>query len=296
MASDPTGLQREPLVLAGFEKTVPPGTLDVLLAESGGAQAAFDRWCETLLSSVGTRHFPVYRMADGEFEFAVGPRPALLPGGVPHPWEAAKIWYRGLTGRKAPTAWGESYGVEERRALLERYRRNVAEIAQRGALGLHLVRSPGRFGEQYYAPLLEWLAEAGVRPEAGNYVNFYFIYALLSGPARLRLLGGRRVVVYTSFVGDKAARLVAGLKADGAASVTLIGISPTQALLEKLAPPGPGFCADLALVGAGIGSANILSQLAYIQGPCLDAGICLDCWASPELRGTRHFLRTNPDP
>ena len=46
---------------------------------------------------------------------------------------------------------------------------------------------------------------------------------------------------------------------------------------------------DLVLVGAGVGSVNILAQLATLNTACLDVGFALTTLENPDLRWNRPF-------
>jgi hypothetical protein len=46
----------------------------------------------------------------------------------------------------------------------------------------------------------------------------------------------------------------------------------------------------LVLIGAGVGSANIINQLTSLNAICIDAGHALDCFSKPELRKERICL------
>ena len=46
---------------------------------------------------------------------------------------------------------------------------------------------------------------------------------------------------------------------------------------------------DIELVGAGVGSVNILGQLAPLNTACLDVGFALSTMGNPELRWNRPF-------
>jgi len=52
---------------------------------------------------------------------------------------------------------------------------------------------------------------------------------------------------------------------------------------------------DVALVGAGVGAANILDQLKPLQTLCIDAGYVLDCYAEPSRKGSRVFTLSDED-
>jgi hypothetical protein len=91
----------------------------------------------------------------------------------------------------------------ERLTLAPVLSRQYADIAIEGILGLHLIYAKNPFREQYFPAVRKWLAEHAVRLTLDNYVPFYFVYALLRGPAFPSLIAGRRVLVVHSATGDK---------------------------------------------------------------------------------------------
>ena len=53
--------------------------------------------------------------------------------------------------------------------------------------------------------------------------------------------------------------------------------------------------ADLVLIGAGVGAANILSQVQPLQTLCIDAGYVLECYQNPAFKGKRVFTKPDED-
>jgi hypothetical protein len=77
---------------------------------------------------------------------------------------------------------------------------------------------------------------------------------------------------------------------EGVDKVYYYEISPTKSMLEKIDMSKLPEKADIVLVGAGIGSANIINQLKGLNALCIDAGLALDCYAVPSLRKERICL------
>ncbi|HEX6037527.1 hypothetical protein [Longimicrobium sp.] len=240
------------------------------------------------------RYLPVYRMADGEFSFALGPPEEFLPWRRLGPRRALKRVLATVTGRRGRHASGspnyrvnETYSRDERQSLLRRYAADLAFIARHGYLALGLDDSP--FFAPFHPFIENWLDGAGVHLHAGNYVHFYAVYALLNGPDGDRLLRGRRVLVVNHLPPERRAVLDAALRARGAADVRFLPISRDKAMLETLDPGAVDGPVDLALVGAGVGAANVLRQLEPLGAPCIDAGFALDLMAQPEMRWDRPY-------
>lgn len=291
------------LDLPGFTKTVPPGSVHQLMFDSVPAESLFQQFVGRVLQSIGRQFLPVYRMADGEFMFAVGPHAALNTKGHIDAWSYAKVKSRHILARlpwgsrygSVSTIWGESYPREEMSALRADYLRYVSEIARDGILAVHFVYSQGRFGEQYIQPMCRWLDRNGIILSRDNYTSFYFVYALLNGPLRRLLLRNRSIAVVSSANQDKQDRIAAALLAEGATKVQFVNISPTRAMTETVDLSGLRLPIDVVLVAAGIGSANILVQLRPLSTLCIDSGICIECLAQPDRKSERIFLLSDED-
>jgi hypothetical protein len=254
----------------------------------------YRRFADDVLAAADQRRFlPVYRMGDGEFSFALGPPEERLPLRRLRPRQLARRALNALAGRRgghrsgsAGYGW-EVYSPRERRALLDAYVADLRFVAERGWLALALADSP------LYAPwigeILEWLDARGIPLHAGNYQHVYAVYALLHGPDRARLLQGRRVLVVNHADAARQAAIAGALARAGAAETRFVPISRDKAMLERLDLRSVGGLVGLALVGAGVGAANVLRQLEPLGVPALDVGYALDVMAHPDLRWRRPF-------
>lgn len=266
----------------------------VFAFEQADCRAWYRRFADDVFRALDeSRYLPVYRMGDGEFAFALGPADEFLPLHRLGPRRALKRAWKWATGRLGEHRSGASgYGWEvyspaERRALLERYAADLAFVAQRGYLALGLDDS--ELFAPYHPFIQDWLDGAGVHLHAGNYQHFYVVYALLNGPDRERLLQGRSVLVVNHLSDGRRDIVEAALRAAGAARVQFLGISRDKAMFETLDLGAVRRPVDLALVGAGVGAANVLRQLEPLAAVSLDAGFVLDILAQPEMRWNRPF-------
>lgn len=260
----------------------------------------YARFAADVLAAADERRFlPVYRMADGEFSFAVGTHEDRLPLRRLRPRQLARRLLNTVTGRRGGhrsgppgTGW-EMYSPAERRVLLDAYAADLRFVAERGYLALALADSP------LFAPwipaVLDWLDARGVPLHAGNYQHVYAVYALMHGPDRERLLRGRRILVVNHADGARQSAIAASLARAGAVETRFISISREKALLERLDPRSTGGPVDLALVGAGVGAVNVIRQLEPLGVPALDVGFALDIMARPELRWRRPFCVADPE-
>lgn len=226
------------------------------------------------------RHLPIYRMGDGEYSMLVGPRRGLVA-------EARHMAGRLLRGRPAHRSGDPVYGYEEYDAKeLERVRallrEHLTRIAREGILALALhPRNPGF--ARFIEPVLRYFDDSDIVVTDQNYAPFYFVYGLLCGPRRRGLFEGRHVLVVTGDTPGKFDGLRAGLSALGASGAEFLPCHASKAMLATLDLSQVKRRPDLVLVGAGIGSANVLNQLAPLKTACIDVGYCLTVIGRPEV-------------
>ncbi len=284
--------------LPGFERVVPPGSIHQLALNSEAAGPWFRRFVDRVVSAVGHVYFPVYRMADGEFIFCVGPKAQKLPTGSPLRSVVRNLVRSSISSvhrhviprpEWVETCWGERYTTLERRKLMPHFVECVTQIANRGCLAVHFTRTAGRFAEEYFVPMCHWFDAHKVPITRENYVPFYFVYALLCGPERFRLFSGRRILVVASGSAEKQSRIRRALTDLHARDVIFLTVSENRALMDRLDLSKVPWTPDLVLVAAGIGAANVLSQLAPLRTVCIDAGICVEALADPSRR-ERDFM------
>ncbi|WP_420126725.1 hypothetical protein [Longimicrobium sp.] len=254
----------------------------------------YRRFVDEVLAAVAERRYlPVYRMADGEYSFVLGPAEEQLPLRRLRPRQLARRVLNRVLGRRGGHRSGshgygwEVYTPRERRALLDAYAADLRLVADRGYLALAMGDSG--LSDPWMPGILDWLDARGVRLHAGNYQHMYAVYALMNGPDRERLLRGRRVLVVNHADAARQAAIGDALATAGAVGARFISISREKAMLERLDPRALRDPVDLVLVGAGVGAANVLRQLEPLGVPALDVGFALDIMAQPELRWRRPF-------
>jgi hypothetical protein len=167
---------------------------------------------------------------------------------------------------------------------------DLETIARDGVLAMHLSYGREPFHEAYFPALRAWVRQGNLSLNHANYVPFYFVYALLRGPRSAALLGGRRVLVVHSALGEKRAAIQRSLAKLGVSAVHWLTISPTRAFAENLDMHSLAARPDLCLVGAGIGKTRVLRQLESLDVPCIDAGFTFEVWANPDRQWDRPFM------
>jgi hypothetical protein len=254
-------------------------------------------------SAIGREFLPIYRMADGEFIFCVGERMYRPHGAVLDKrviWRMLRGAVRKVINRGSEqgllTCWGENYRAEERIRLLPDYVLYLRRIAEKGILAIHFVEMPNWvFGKEYFVPVCDWFDEHKITLNVENYAPFHFVYALLAEAHLNGLFKGLTVAVVTHISEVRVRGIERGLRELGANEVIFLPISDSQAMTDRIAGLDDCVEFDLALVGAGVGAANILCQLEPYATVCIDAGFFLETLIEPGRRGERSFTRTDQE-
>jgi hypothetical protein len=283
-----------PLVLDGFPYEPPPwGHLEFRALSSTPAGPLFDRFADDVIGALGREARPVYRMADGEFQFLLGERDPYPGGGWLQPSRlrarAGRVLRR-IRRRPPPTVWGEHYSAAEHRHAVARLTTAIRQVAATGVLGAYFMRRADGWGEGYFPPVCRWLDRQDIGLTASNYIPFYCVYALLTGPRRVELLRDRHVLVVTHLTPARRDAIARGLAAEGVASVQFAPVSADRALFDTLDLAGVQRPVDIALAAAGIGTAAVLTQLAPLAVPAIDCGIVMECFIDDDRRWERPFL------
>jgi hypothetical protein len=291
-----------PFTIPGFERHFTP--FDYTLApEPLGSSEWFARFNKRVQEAIGRRYLPICRMADGEYLFLFGYQSPSLRW---RPWKRFLLACHGagnvaralLKGFDSTTTRGVSSGQMSwaewqlyRATLSQAYR----ELLSEGILAMHLGVSVIPWQEEYFPALGRWLAGAQVVVTPDNYVPFYFMYALLRGPARRDILGGRNIVVVHSATGEKRKRIEASLARERVRRVEWLPVSRSRSFEDVLDLTSIRGRTDLCLIGAGVGKANVIRQLKPLGAPCLDAGFVFEVWADPAKQWERPMMTPDCD-
>ena len=252
-----------------------------------------DLYFNRIIENHGNRHVPVYRLCDAEYMYTMGVK-------VPRFKMSLKtrlgIIGRGLLVRfnlmNQRTWHGENYSATEKRRLKRKYINDLQQIAKDGFLAPHLLLSEGKFCEEYNEPMVKYFHRHTIPFHKDNFFPFYFVYVILSlKKYKEKLFNGKNVLVLTSFNERKRKEsFEAEFRKEGVANIYYYEISATKSMMEIIDPSKLPAKVDLVLIGAGIGSANILNQIKHLKAICIDAGHALDCFSSPQLRQERVCL------
>jgi hypothetical protein len=300
---------RVDLRIPGFTEAVPPGGVIQYALSDRPTGPWYREFVARILSAVGREYLPVFRFGDGECVFSVGYRFAPTPPGRSAVIHYAKTFLSAYVKhrlhrnfRSGSAGYGyELYNYRELVDARPRFARYLTDIARHGYIGFNFVVQFGiPFCDRYIRPVADWLDRENIPIDERNYLPCYFVYAMMLGPDRAKLLADRRVLVITSADDDKETQIRAGLEREGVRSVRFIRISRSHSMFDRVSVEGLRGEVDLVLVGAGVGAAHILEQVKSLQTVCIDSGYVLDCYAEAWRKGTRVFtvadeeLRAHP--
>lgn len=262
----------------------------------------FSIFTDRVVEAIGQRYLPVGRFSDGEFRFLFGDTGHLSNQPIARRLasrarQGLQRWTkRTFTAGMAGRYHSGEFTAKEWASSRARFDELALHLAKHGLLALHLNHAAAPFQQRYYPAIASWLRGLGLTLDEANYVPFYFVYALLTGPARARVLSGRRVMVVNGATGDKRERIVAGLQREGAEVVHWAPLSEKRSMFDRLDLAAWRGQVDLVLVGAGIGKANVLPQLEVLGVPCLDAGFVFEVWADPSTASERPYCLPDDAP
>ena len=242
-----------------------------------------------IVGAIGRRFVPIYRMADGEFRFLMGrkfnrrrkPLSRELVGYLASRCGLQRRW---------STSWGESYAPDSVPLLRTRLLQAIRQISQQGYLAMFVYDNGIHAFEEYNAHVAPYLAKQGIELHAGNYVPFHFPVTMLVDDRSADFFDGRHVLLATSFSDEERRLASRTLSALGAKQVSYVSVSPRSSLLDVLNLSDYAGDVDLCLVSAGIGAANIVTQLAPLGAPTIDVGGFARCLIQPNYRS--HCLFT----
>lgn len=284
------------LKLRGFDYPVQPyGGLAFRSFSPSSSQSQFDGFVQRVCQSVGRSYLPIYRIADGEFAFLVGWHASLSRGRGSNASlsllrQLLSFLRRRVDRRASSTIWGEAYETYEQGHARQRMQQGIQHVANHGILALYFAERADGWSEQYFIPMCKWFDSNEITLDEWNYVPFYFVYALLNGPARRCLYRDKHLLVVTHLTDSRKQIIEESLLQEGVRTVQFLAVSPNRSMFDHvdvstIEPP-----VDLALVAAGIGSVNVIQQLEPLSVPCIDCGISIECLVDFNRRLERPFL------
>ena len=288
-----------PLIIPDFLNESKPFLANVLSFDKISSQEWFMKFVNDVEAKLGKEYFPVMRMSDGEYAFLLGKK-------FPYFYSDNNIFYylkeciqilkfkffykNTFNAATLPNVSSGNYKLEE----IDKQRKNIIEkirkISLKGVLALHLTYTKKPFQEHYHYPLKKWFVKNGIKLTNKNYYSFYFVYALLRGPFKRRILENQNILIFHSATGEKQKNIIKSLYKENVSSVIWHEISSDRSMFDKIKLKEKYFEADIAFIGAGVGKFNIFSQLEDLKIPCIDIGFVFEVWANEKNKFLRPYM------
>ncbi|MFA6715851.1 MAG: hypothetical protein WCS27_10775 [Victivallaceae bacterium] len=290
------------LLIPDFEPPPPLRVGRALALRKRNCREWYDEFIDKIVAACGNEFLPVCRMSDGEFLFLLGEQP--IDKRIPF-LPRLKLFISRLKqnflsrGEISALTQGHyhsgQYSAEEWRQARSELPEAVRALSKKGVIAWHLDFTDKPFAECYFPALSEWMKKNNITVNDNNYYPFYFVYAMLTDSRRGELFKNRRVLVVNGAQGETKQKIIDGLKREGVSEVYWCAISSMRSLYDTIdIAPFIGKV-DFAVVGAGIGKANIMLQMEALNVPCIDAGFIFEVWKDPQNRGARPYTVCNSD-
>jgi len=262
-----------------------------------------DQNCDTLLNDFYTRllkviekrqHFPVVRLADGEYQF-------LLEKNEFNLRKPIKVLLRNLVGElvrkifkqkfeaRSKTYTSGVYDASDLVHIKSQYSKCLKHVSANGVLALYTVIKPDFYTEQYLPKLWGFFEEQSIKLNSGNYIPFYFIYIILTNKKYSEIYHGRHVHLITSFDESRKRKINKSLISLGVKRITWTKLSRDKSLFDTLDVDAIPSDVDIVFVGAGVGKVNIFNQLYSLSVPIIDAGYIFETWQESHLAHERDY-------
>lgn len=288
-----------PLIIPDFVSHSNPVLANVLSFEKISTEVWFAKFVNEVEDKIGKEYLPVMRMSDGEYAFLLGrkfPYFSIDNNIFSYLRQCISIFkwkylYKySFNAATLPNVSSGNYKLDE----IDKQRKNIAEkireISLKGYLALHLTFPMKPFQEHYHYSLSKWFSVNDIQLTKENYYPFYFVYALLRGPFKKRILANKNVLILHSAKGEKRNKIIDLLHKENVSSVIWHEISTNRSMFDKIDLKEKYFEADIAFIGAGVGKFNIFSQLEVLKIPCIDVGFVFEVWSEDNNKWLRPYM------
>lgn len=283
----------------GFEKHFRETDGKVFYFDHIDSRDWYRQLCKEVVRALDSKkYYPIYRMGDGEYSFALGSyidfaSVRLLTGKQTIRRVARILTLQRHSHRSGYKDVGfEFYSRRDMPRARSIFLNALHLVSEHGVLALGLDTSP--FYIRYYPMILDWFDKNHIYLNRGNYHHVYSVYALLLGRESKVIFEGQDVLVISGLIENQAC-VTTTLLGKGAKSVAYLQVSANHSMFDVLDLTKINAHPGLVLVSAGVGTVNILAQLESLACPCVDIGFALRVLGNPELRWERPFCVPDED-
>ena len=244
-------------------------------------------------------HFPIIRLADGEFQFLLGTNELNFRKPIIKLiYHLFKQVFEKLTNKKyeakSRTYTSGRYDVNNiKPEIIKKYSESLKYISNNGIIAIYTIIKPRFYTEQYLPKLEIFFNENNIHINTKNYYPFYFVYILLTNKKYKDIYLNKHVHLITSYDSDKKNKIENSLKANNVKNITWTKISKDNSLYDKIDLKKINKNVDLIFVGGGLGKVNIFNQLRGFPALTIDAGYIFETWNNPSLVNERDYCKTH---
>ena len=190
-----------PFIIPDFLNHSKPVLANVLSFEKISSEEWFMKFVNDVEGKLGKEYFPVMRMSDGEYAFLLGEKfPYFSSKNIfsylrqcISIFKSKYIYKSNFNAATLPNVSSGNYKLSEIDKQRKHIAKKIREISIKGVLALHLTFPMKPFQEQYHYPLKKLFSKNVIKLTDENYYPFYFVYALLRGPLKNRILENKNV-------------------------------------------------------------------------------------------------------
>ena len=272
----------------------------VYLFEDKNCDDLLDAFYKKIDNLIGRKeHFPIIRIADGEFQFLLGKnefnlRKPLYLLVKNLAGELYRKLFRVKFEARSRTYTSGVYSQSDRHNVKNQYSECLKHISEKGILALYTIIKPGFYTEQYLPHLFSFFDKYNINLNENNYIPFYYIYIILTNNKYSKIYKDKNVHLITSFDDERKSKIERTLKSLGVKSITWTNISRDRSLFDTVNANDIDQNVDIIFVGAGIGKVNIFNQLKSVKTLIIDVGYIFETWQEPELKKERDYCSIHP--
>lgn len=243
-------------------------------------------------SLIKKKYLPIYRMGDGEYSFYLGKSYINILPPWKLTWKQNLYKFKNLFNTKhtsgSITDGLEEYSKTEKNILRALYFKQIREISNNGILAMGM-NNEGIY-KKYVDLILKGFDQENIILTVDNYFHVYHVYAMFSSSFKNYLFENRNILIITSLNNEKERKICKYFLEYKVKRIDFYTISKNKSMLEKLNIDKINLDVDLVLIAGGIGSINILTQLKFLNCPCIDIGTLLGNFIEPDRCYDRPYM------
>tara|TARA_B100000780_G_scaffold252464_1_gene199573 strand:+ start:1116 stop:2009 length:894 start_codon:yes stop_codon:yes gene_type:complete len=272
----------------------------VFLIENQNCEVILELFFNRVLNIIKEKkHFPIIRLADGEYQFLLGTNELnLRKPKIKLVYHMFKQYYEKLFNKrfeaKSRTYTSGRYDINKSKLdIIEKYSISLQNISKKGVLAIYTIIKPGFYSEQYLPKLERFFEKNNIQINTKNYVPFYFVYILLTNKKYISLYENKNIHLITSYDESRKIKIEKTLKLLNVKKITWTMISVDNSLNDIIDVNKLNINIDIIFIGGGLGKVNIFNQLNDFPALIIDAGYIFETWQNPKLKMERNYCESH---